>query len=480
MAFLKRANAMVVHPRISGRGWGGIRKTASAGSDASLTDQAREILGGTLSSDDYLVTHCTIVASVDTDNAPNAKLGHVKVGSQTVNRKWADYLIKPECSQFVNNNGDSWSRDVLRLAYPTFIGAHNFREHVQIEEQSKGRIIDAVARDIGDSLYVDILVATNKKHAALVQDISSGKMATLSMGCTTDFTTCSKCGHFAVDETQLCDHIKYAKLNTFMDDSGQKRVIAELCGHQTYDENPDAPGGVRFIEASWVAVPAFPGAVMRNILDPSQAPDAQVRKVLASPPPQWSDHAVAKAASMSSLAFDFGGDDEGGEEDAPAADAEPSSPFQGIEDAVYESLKVRVKERLERDLAQKAIEDQPTSESTMEPNDSIIKEGSQPYTVSMNTLVRVASSPTALVDGVAAIDSSYGVKAARHLYRTALEAGIPTNYSTMDRYLFACRKASGRDLSNAEIRVVVRVGTLLARWAGNNNPKPHYPQRRLP
>ena len=64
------------------------------------------------------------------------------------------------------------------MAYPTFVGGHNFQEHVQIEEQSKGRIIDAVARDIGDSLYVDILVATHRKHAALVQDIQAGKMAT--------------------------------------------------------------------------------------------------------------------------------------------------------------------------------------------------------------------------------------------------------------------------------------------------------------
>lgn len=477
MAFLKRANAMVVHPRISGRGWGGIRKTASSGSSANLTDQAREILGGSLSSDDYLVTHCTIVASVDTDEATNAKLGHVKVGSQTVNRKWADYLIKPECSQFVNNNGDSWSREVLRMAYPTFIGAHNFREHVQIEEQSKGRIIDAVARDIGDSLYVDILVATNKKHAALVQDIQSGKMATLSMGCTTDFTTCSKCGHFAVDTTQLCDHIKYAKLNTFMDDTGTKRVIAELCGHQSYDENPEAPAGVRFIEASWVAVPAFPGAVMRNILDPATQSDEHVRKVLASPPPQWSDHAVAKAASMSALAFDFGDE---GDDEAPAKEEKPSAPFQGIEDAVYESLKVRVKERLERDLAHKAIEDsEPEPDATMEPNDSIIKEGTA-HKASIKTLVRVASSPVALVDGIASVDSAHGVRVARHLYRVALAAGVPTEHPSLDRYLFACKKAAGRSLSTAEIRVVVRVGTLLARWADNNNPKPHYPKRRLP
>ena len=137
MAFLKRASAVVVPPRISGRGWGGIRKTASSGSSRNLTDQAREILGTSLSSDDYLVTHCTIVASVDTAKAPNVKLGNVKVGTQMVNRPWDDYLIKPECSQFVNNNGDSWSRQVLKMAYPTFIGAHNFREHVQIEEQAK-------------------------------------------------------------------------------------------------------------------------------------------------------------------------------------------------------------------------------------------------------------------------------------------------------------------------------------------------------
>jgi hypothetical protein len=477
MAFLKRANAMVVHPRISGRGWGGIRKTASTGSDKNLTDQAREILGGGLTSDDYLVTHCTIVASVDTEKVPGVKLGNVRVGSNKINRRWADYYIKPECSQYVNNNGDSWSREVLKMAYPTFIGAHNFREHVQIEDQSKGRIIDAVARDIGDSLYVDILVATSKKHAALVQDIEAGKLATLSMGCTTDFTTCTKCGHFAVDETQLCDHVRYAKLNTFMDDAGQKRVIAELCGHQTYDDNPEAPAGVRFIEASWVAVPAFPGAVMRNILAPGEAPESQVRKVLATPPPQWSESAVAKAAALSTVAFDFG---DGGDDEAEAPVAEkPAAPFQDVEDAVYDALKVRVKERLERELAQQNLEEQEPP-SSMEPNDSIIKEGRGRYETSINTLVRVASSPAALVDGVATIDSSYGIEAARHLYRLALERGIPTEYPTLDRYLFACRKASGHDLSTAEIRVVVRVGTLLARWADNNNPKPHYPKRRLP
>jgi len=484
MAFLKQANAMVVHPRISHRGWGGIRKVASSGSSRNLTDQAREILGESLNSDKYLVTHCTIVASVDVDPVPGVKLGNIKVGSKTVNRKWADYHIKPACSQFVNNNGDSWSRDVLRMAYPTFIGAHNFQEHVQIEEQSKGRIIDAAARDIGDSLYIDILVATNRKHAQLVQDIEAGKMATLSMGCTTDFSLCSQCGHYAVDETQLCDHIKYAKLNTFLDDSGQKRVVAELCGHKDYNENPDAPGGVRFIEASWVAVPAFPGAVMRNILAPGEVSDEQVRKVLASVPPQWSDSAIAKAANLTvpsqtytRTAFDF--DESGGEGDGggDAAPEEPQAPFQDVEDALYESMKTRLRERIEKELAQKNVEDTAEPEPAMGPNDNVIKEASamrrasqRRYASAIDTLVRVAASPVALVEGVARINGSYGIKVRQDLYRTALVAGVPTNHSSLDRYLFACRKAAQRDLTSAEVRVVVRVGTLLARWASINNP----------
>ena len=478
MAFLKRANAMVVHPRISYRGWGGIRKVASTGSSRNLTDQAREILGAPLSSDTHLVTHCTIVASVDVDSVPGVKLGNVKVGSTMVNRKWADYYIKPQCSQFVNNNGDSWSRDVLRMAYPTFIGAHNFQEHVQIEEQSKGRIIDAAARDIGDSLYIDILVATDRKHAALVQDIESGKMATLSMGCTTDFTICSQCGHFAVDETQLCNHIKYAKLNTFMDDAGQKRVIAELCGHKDYGENPDAPGGVRFIEASWVAVPAFPGAVMRNILAPGEATEAQVRKVLASPPPQWSETAVAKAATLTvpsqtytRTAFDFGGGKD--EEEGDAAPEAPKAPFQDIEDALYENLKTRVRERIEKEITQKNMEEV-SADSTMEPNDNIIKEGARKrYAASLNALVRGASSEAAVVNAVAEINAAYGVRVPASVYRTALRVGSVTRYATADRFLFACKKAAGRDLSPAEVRVVVRVGTLLARWESSNNPNPH-------
>ena len=476
MAFLKQAKAVVVHPRISGRVWGGIRKSASSGPTADLTAQARGILGEGLHSDTYLVTHCTIVASVDVDAVPGVRLGNVKTGSSTVNRRWDDYYIRPQCSQFVNNNGDAWSRSVLRMAYPTFVGGHNFQEHVQIEEQSKGRIIDAVARDIGDSLYVDILVATHRKHAVLVQDIQAGKMATLSMGCTTDFTICTKCGHYAVDETQLCEHVRYAKLNTFMDEAGQKRVIAELCGHKAYDENPDAPGGVSFIEASWVAVPAFAGAVMRNILSPGEVPAAKVRKVMASPPTEWSSQAALKAASLRTVqAFEFGSGEEGEEgeegEGEGEATAEAPAPFQDAEDSLYNALKSRVVDRLQREIAQENVEAEMGSASPMDPNDNIIKEGSaQKYATSLQVMTRVASSPIALIEGVATINASYGIRIGRDVYRTILGVGAHSQYPSLIQFRQACCKAAGRDLTTAEIRVVVRLGLLLSRWEQHNNP----------
>ena len=45
------------------------------------------------------------------------------------------------------------------------------------------------------------------------------------------------------------------------DDDGIPRRIAELCGHKTMPN-----GGVKFVEASWVGTPAFPGAAKRNIV----------------------------------------------------------------------------------------------------------------------------------------------------------------------------------------------------------------------
>lgn len=478
MAFTRYATAVVTQRGVSHKGWSKVRK-AAASPTRNLVAQASEILGKPFSPDDFLLTHCTIVASVDVDEVPNVKLGRVKVGSKTINRKYSDYYIKPECSQYVNNNGDSWSRNVLLMAYLSFIGSHNFLEHIQLEEQSKGRIIDAVARDIGDSVYVDILVATDRKHEQLVKDIESGKIATLSMGCTVDETICSKCGNVAVDETELCDCIRFAKLDHFFDESGQRRVIAELCGHPTLGDD----GGVQFIEASWVASPAFAGAVMRNILEPTAMPPSLARRiqaVLDQPPAQWDANAQQKAAALATReqiaqwGDEGDGEGDGGEDKVPA---EEGSPLDALQNDIYEAIVERVKKKVVEDLKSKEVEEALNPEdSSMSPNDTVIKEAAyrkaaaRAYKGAVIVLMRTASSDVEFVDSLATLNESFGVSVPREVYRASLKVGALDKYSSLERFVGACQRTLRRPLNPADLRVMIRIGKMLTQMGSTNPP----------
>jgi hypothetical protein len=184
MGFAKFANASVVQPAINKAGWDDIRHAAvglGPNFDERIGTQAQVILQK-YDPSKYLLSHCSIIASVDTEK-PGQPLGKQMFDGVQIDRKYPDYYITVGTSKYVNNNQDAWERKLLLAAYKTFIGAENYVEHIQIPELSKGKIIDAAARDIGDSIYVDILVATDKKHKALIEAITNGSLATLSMGC---------------------------------------------------------------------------------------------------------------------------------------------------------------------------------------------------------------------------------------------------------------------------------------------------------
>lgn len=462
MAFMKYASALLMSPSISQRGWKKVR-TASMKAGGNLVHQAESIFGQKFDPSQYLLSHCTIVASVDVDDVANVKLGSVQEGGKTINRKYSNYYITPETSKYVNNNGDSWSREVLMKSYKTFIGSHNFQEHVQIEDLSKGRIIDAVARDVGESIYIDILVATDRKHTQLVQDIESGKMATLSMGCTVEATICSHCGNVAVDETDMCEHIKYAKLNKFMDNSGKQRVVAELCGHPEMGDT----GGVHFIEASWVAVPAFTGAVMRNILTPEMVSSETKKKaneILSVPPSEWvtpeGNQKVAR--ELYSGMFDDDDDDEGGGDDA--------SPIQELEDEMVQVVKKRVLDRLKTEMnpPQAESEDAPKpEEATTYQNDTIVKEAMRKGALA--GIVKISSSKVELVDGIARLDRANGEPFSTDLYRASLRVGSTTNYSSLKSFLTQCHKVLQRRFSSREAKKLVRLAKLMEMWEKQSN-----------
>ena len=482
MAMVKYARASIVQPRVTKAGWAKVRTAASAPStevSENLIARASEIFGEAFDPKKYLLTHATIVASVDTYQPSNAKLGsHVEDGFR-VNRKYGNYRVHPKCDKFINNNLDGWERGVLLKSFPTFIGGHNFVEHVQLEERSKGRIIDAVARDVGDSVYIDILIATDRKHVDLVAAIESGKMGTLSMGCTVDGTVCTKCGHWAADETEMCPHIKYEKGNTFYDEQGQIHRVAELCGHVSID--PD--GGVQFIEGSWVGTPAFVGAVLRNIVEVSpETPAATTASnLLAVPAEEWSPPARRKAAA---LVVDFmAGWDDGEEDEAPTAPESPKSPFGDVEDALTDHMKSRVRQRLRREMDEGDPKG-PGSETPSSSNETLVKEGSMEELVAehhrevyghlLSFACRTASNDADLLDKVAQLNAEYGVSIPVLVYRAAATLGSRSGYSSEALFNRACHAAFGRAPTPDEFVFVNRLGKLISRRGqarcGKTNP----------
>jgi len=209
-------------------------------------------------------------------------------------------------------------------------------EHVQIPELSKGKVIDAVLREVpigkdkfGKDLttyYCDILVATDRKHKDLVAKIEGGQTSSLSMGCKIAFSQCTKCGNIAVDETQACPCVRYEKNNVFYDEQGNQRKIAELCGHHTQEDS------VTFVDASWVANPAFTGAVVRNIINPPENIMAKIREAEKKKAYEYEEGDFLKAAHKTAQQAPI--TEEAGPTDTPptedtTAPAEGDAPAEG-------------------------------------------------------------------------------------------------------------------------------------------------------
>lgn len=607
MAWVKNAKAVVSHRGFKPENWSNFvdhhsnlldRRYKIASNEKSLVHRASEILGEELSLDKYLLSHCSIVASVDTIDVPNVKLGNVQgLTGRPINRMWSNYRITPETQEFINNNADSFPREVLLSAYPTFIGAFNFLEHLQIAEHSKGKIIDAVARDIGPSVYVDILVATAKKHTQLVRDIEDGTLGTLSMGCflagtkvimaegapkniedilpgekvithtgasrevvnkqikfykgslitvkadsinpiqatanhgfevkgrgkvradelqigdwlcgqkvltgpcspnqsfhqvtslstshyegpvhnmeveedhtylvegvavyncTVSHTQCTKCGNVAVDETDVCDCQKYERGNTFIDEMGNLQKVAELCGNKDLDHPTK---GVKFIEASWVKVPAFTGAVMRNIVKPEVITlntQKQAQNILSAPPSKW----VKEEGVRSKAAFDFG--DEGGEE-APAEEPkeEKKSPLDELEDETESYILDNVRNRIQEKLKKKNQSEAATGELAVSSNDNIQKTAvlKVAYERDVNVLLKIAKNDADFMNNLSIINRDYGINIDRNVYQAALQVGSTTNFVKSASYIQECERYMGRKVNRKEAHNLVCLGQILS------------------
>jgi len=333
MAMFRFGHAEVVEPSIAPDTWTKSVCCGHTGPCKCETSSYRTKVAKTVlakyTPEKYLLSHCSIMAAVDVEDATKSR------GPQK------DFLIHPAFSKFVNNNGDAWTKKMLVASYKTFVGSNNYLEHVQVPELSKGKVIDAVLRDVpvgkdasGKDLttyYVDILVATDRKHDDLCRRIEAGIMNSMSMGCKISYSICSKCGNKAADETEACAHVRFEKGNSFIDERGVSRKVAELCGHHT------EPESVVFVDASWVVNPAFTGAVRRNTIMPSDDVLAKIKSAQEKPAVITANayaKAAAEDAEPGAVQEDKPAEEEvpvdAPAEDAPAEDTPTDAPAEDI------------------------------------------------------------------------------------------------------------------------------------------------------
>ena len=334
MSFRRYANAIVSQPNIEFDRWmEEIRVNNQGVAEEKQIMRVAKTVFRKCDPKQYLLSHATIVASVDCYEPKGTKIGKFLNRGIECERRWKNFRIKPECQNIINNNGDAWERSLLLATYRTFIGAPNYLEHIQIPELSKGFIVDAIARDLGETCYVDILVATDRKHKMLVSDILSENIRAMSMGCISLFTICNKCGNVAVDDSQLCPCILYdGKRTKFLDENNVEHKLAELIGHVS------VPNSNQFIEGSWVRNPAFEGAQRRNILNPESSAVASRLEDAAAVYEIRRDEmdldGISHAASVSRAAQDDEPEEPGG---AEKPEEEPTGDV-GDEPSVKEEL----------------------------------------------------------------------------------------------------------------------------------------------
>ena len=268
-----KASKLEILPSINN--WKEFRKQASAvpveeelQKTQSVEKEAEFELVASINPDKFIYIHTTIMAGV----TPEAN----------------GYWITPKTEKYINDNNDSWTCSDLLTDYKTFKRATTFVEHDQRLENAKGKCIDVIARDMGDTLLIDVLFSVDKRHTDLVANIENGIINAVSMGCSTGKTICSVCGNEATDPDNYCSHVKQGNKGRFFKcQDGKTRRAAEICKNNT------------FFDVSLVANPAFAGAVFRKILSSSEVSNHLLANILTSKIESYvnNNETILKAAS---------------------------------------------------------------------------------------------------------------------------------------------------------------------------------------
>lgn len=195
--------------------------------------------------------------------------------------------VDPDTAKYVNDNGNCWDDKDLVKYYRTFVGAHNFKNHIggnnanERARNSYGVVIDARLRPIkvADNKtihYVDLLIATNRTlHPDFVKLIEDNEVRYTSMGCESSACRCTKCGRVYSKTGDMCGHIFLERGLYYTKKGGKKFRIAEQVVDADTTGNDN--GFIEFIEISYLTEnPAFKGAAKSYVLEIPKGKDFEL------------------------------------------------------------------------------------------------------------------------------------------------------------------------------------------------------------
>jgi hypothetical protein len=155
-----------------------------------------------------------------------------------------------------------------RKGYAGVLAGRTFKFRTQIDNKSKVSSVGGyMLRRVTGNEPVDLVCDVFNLHVRNEAGDHSYIMNGVAVhNCLADYVTCSRCGKVLGDNDKNCKHLDSQMLQTFEDEDGVERVVAELCGRMVKKGGKwvGDPKSLRFIEASWVEKPAFTGAVLNH------------------------------------------------------------------------------------------------------------------------------------------------------------------------------------------------------------------------
>jgi len=142
--------------------------------------------------------------------------------------------------------------------------------------------------------------------------------------------------------------------------------------------------------------------------------------------------------------------------------------MKDLEDEIEKYVLDKIKKKIKEKMVSDEDEDQPSDEELATSTNENINHQASTEKVAASlasgtgALLRIARSDVELLDGLARLKQSHGVKVSRDLYRTVLRVGSTDGHPSLEKYLARCAEVLGREPQTGEAKTLVRLGRILS------------------